>query len=392
MFSKEKLKAVQEAEAKFQAEKKQLEIEKLEKEDQLKDKKLKLKEAENKKQRLLIIIFIIVFLFIIAVLMILYRLFKQKKTANYLLEQKNSEITAQRDEIEAQRDLISNQKKDIVDSIQYANKIQSAIFPEPEDLKLALNEYFVFYKPRDIVSGDFYWINKQKNKTVILAADCTGHGVPGAFMSMLGIAFLNEIVNKENITEPATILDKLRENVILALKQKAGREIRGDGMDVGVVTIDKTNNILSFAGANNPMYFITDNDKLSTEGNSNIEDRVKKPLKENEKNLFEIKGDSMPVGAYYDMDRFKQVKIKIKKGDLFYLFSDGYADQFGGPKGKKFKYKPFKKMILSKSNLPMEEQKSQIINTHINWIETSEQSKYPLEQVDDILVVGVKIT
>lgn len=367
MFGAEKLQAIQEAESKYQAEKKQLEIEKMEKQKLLTTQIIKTQRAENKKQKIIIIAVIVGLILVIGFLIITIRMFRQKRLANIILEQQKEEILAQRDEIEAQRDLaatqrdlIADQNKDITDSIEYAYMIQSAIFPAPEDIKLILKDYFIFYKPRDIVSGDFYWINKQGSKIIIIAADCTGHGVPGAFMSMLGVAFLNEIVNKENITNPARILDRLRENIILALKQRGDRTAPSDGMDVAAITIDPRDNKLEFAGANNPLYLIQN------------------------AQLVETKGDKMPVSIHSKMYPFTSHEFKIQEGDKIYIFSDGYADQFGGEKGKKLKYGPFKDMLLSFGDMSMEEQKLTIERNYHIW-------KGDFSQIDDVLVMGIKI-
>lgn len=360
LFNKEKAKQIEELESIYQNEKKQLEIDNLEKQELLNKQIIITQKEENKKQEIIIIAVVLGLLFLIFILIITIRMFRQKKKANELLEQKNNEIEAQRDLAAQQRDLIAEQKKDITDSIEYAFMIQSAIFPDPEDIQLVLKDYFILYKPRDIVSGDFYWINKQQDKIIIIAADCTGHGVPGAFMSMLGIAFLNEIVNKENITNPARILDRLRENIILALKQKGGRETPSDGMDVAAITIGLKQRKLEFAGANNPLYMIKNNE------------------------IIETKGDKMPVSIYSKMHAFTCHNFDLEEGDNIYIFSDGYADQFGGPGGKKFKYKNFKDVLLSIKDLPMTEQREILDKKFENW-------RGDIDQIDDVLVMGVRI-
>jgi len=350
------------------------ETEKKDKEIQLQNVELEKSEVNMKKQRILTYSFILGFIIVSFFMIIIFRFYKQKKSANILLTTKNEEIMqqkeeieAQRDEIEAQRDLatkqrdlISEQNQDITDSIEYAFRIQTAIFPDHKDMQMILNDYFILHKPRDIVSGDFYWLSKQNEKLIILVADCTGHGVPGAFMSMLGIAFLNEIVNKEIITRPSEILNKLRNKIIKALKQSGKIGEQRDGMDVAAITIDFENKILKFAGANNPLYLIRNN------------------------KLIEQKGNKMPVSIYYKMDEFTTHEIPINKGDNIYIFTDGYADQFGGPNDKKFKYKAFKELLLSNANKPMNEQKEILAQTLINW-----QREHT--QIDDILIAGIKI-
>jgi ligand-binding sensor domain-containing protein/serine phosphatase RsbU (regulator of sigma subunit) len=255
---------------------------------------------------------------------------------------------------------IREQQREIMDSIVYAKRIQTAALPVENYAKEIVSEHFVLFKPKDIVSGDFYWIGQKNGKTIIIAADCTGHGVPGAFMSMLGISFLNKIVNEKGVTEPNEILNKLRDNVIYALHQTGAENESKDGMDITVCTILHNEMKLQFAGANNPLYFI-----------HNGEMQV-------------VKGDKMPV-AYYDfMQPFKLHELKIEKTDVFYLFSDGYADQFGGPKGKKFMYKPFRRLLSEISDKPMEAQK-QALDVKI------EEWRGDIEQVDDIVVLGVRI-
>jgi serine phosphatase RsbU (regulator of sigma subunit) len=218
----------------------------------------------------------------------------------------------------------------------------------------------VFFRPRDIVSGDFYWIGRIGDKTIISVADCTGHGVPGAFMSMLGVAFLNEIVNKDKIHDPKTILDTLRDKVIEALQQQGISGEAKDGMDIVVICIDETEMKLQYSGAYNPLIM------------------VKKGQ------LSEIQADKMPIAIYERMKGFTQHDVSIEKGDIFYFFSDGFEDQFGGPEGKKFKARRFKELLAGISGLPMDEQKEIIEKSFTEW-------KGDLNQVDDIVVVGVRI-
>jgi len=193
----------------------------------------------------------------------------------------------------------------------YAKRIQAALIPSLELFSDRL-EHFVLYKPLAIVSGDFYWVSSKDNMHVIIAADCTGHGVPGAFMSMLGVTLLNEIVNEKNILMPDQILNRMRDEVIKSLKQVADEESVKDGMDAAVCTIDFSNNTLWYAGANNPLYLIRGNE------------------------LLHYRADKMPVAIHYKMQPFTLNRIDLQKGDAFYIFSDGYADQFGGPEQKKY--------------------------------------------------------
>ena len=259
----------------------------------------------------------------------IYRGYKIKKKANIILEEKNRLISEQKDEIqqqkeiaESQRDQIAYQKKHITDSIEYALRIQSALLPGLE-LFTDKIDHFVLYKPRDIVSGDFYWAAEVSgNKQLIIAADCTGHGVPGAFMSMLGVSLLNEIILTEGITRPDEILNTLRSKIIEALKQEKGSIIK-DGMDMTVYLLDQENKKLLFSGANNPLYHIRSGE------------------------LTQFKGDKMPVAIHEIMDPFTLHELTLEKGDTIYTFSDGYADQFGGPMQKKFLAKNLRKLLLS---------------------------------------------
>jgi len=301
---------------------------------------------------------------------------------NHIVQQKE-EIESQRDEIEAQRDLVTSQMKDIehfnkeiTDSIHYAKRIQAAILPTEEFAISLLPEHFVLYKPKDIVSGDFYWMSHVEGQTIVAVADCTGHGVPGAFMSMLGAAFLNEIVNKEYITHTGVILRRLRKEVIKSLQQKGDTNedlsTVKDGMDMTICTIDNKEGTLQFSGANNPLYILTkDNEEVQ---------------------LREIKGDKMPIAIYEKMDKFTTHTIELATEQRIYLFSDGYADQFGGPKGKKFKYKPFKQLLIDSYALPINEQHSLMEKAIDDWMMLSdEEGNKAYEQVDDITLLGIKI-
>jgi len=237
-----------------------------------------------------------------------------------------------------------------------------------------LSDSFVFFKPKDKVSGDFYWWAHVEGCTVITAADSTGHGVPGAFMSLLGTSFLREIVQKEYITHTGVILRKLRKEIIKVLKQTGKSGTHKDGMDMALISVNHETNVVQFSGANNPLYIITNNARKlkGLESLSGLE------------GFYEIKPDKMPIAIYEKMDRYTTHEVQLEKGDQLYMFSDGYPDQFGGLKAKKFKYKKFRKLLLDVSAKPMSEQKKIINSTFIEW-------KGKEKQVDDILIVGVKI-
>ena len=275
--------------------------------------------------------------------------------------QKLEIIIAERtQEIREQKNKIEKQKQEITDSIHYAQRIQSAVLPSSSIIKDTVTDYFILYLPRDIVSGDFYWMGRVDNKVVILAADCTGHGVPGAFMSMLGVAFLNEIINKKKIYLPNKILDELRNHVIEALKQEGKVGEAKDGMDMSIITIDLDNNKLYYAGANNPLYFIQNGEML------------------------QVKADKMPVAIYHKINPFQLHQFKIKKNDMIYIFSDGYQDQFGGNDGRKYMTKRFREYLSELEKYPLTEQKEKLHNEFLAW-------KGDRHQVDDVLVFGIKI-
>ena len=322
-----------------------------------------LRQIEKQK---LITYFIMVALFLVTGLgYFVYINYRNKMKANEILEEKNRLITHQKEEIqeqkevaEMQRDQITYQKKHITDSIHYALRIQRAILPS---LELFTDEidHFVLYKPRDIVSGDFYWVNKKDNLWIVITADCTGHGVPGAFMSMLGVSFLNEIVNNKHIFKPDQILNALRNDIILALKQTEAESGVKDGMDITVCTFDYKSGILEWSGANNPLFIVQNRE------------------------LNQIKGDKMPVAIHDVMEPFTLHTFKLKKGDTFYTFSDGYVDQFGGVNQKKFLSKNFKDVIMTLQDKPMYEQGKKLDEVFEEW-------KKDVEQVDDVTVIGMR--
>ena len=300
-------------------------------------------------------------------LIIIFFQFRQKKKANKLLEKQNKQINDQKTEIEKQRDLANRQKKDILDSIEYASRIQNALLPPDYMLEKGLSEHFLLFKPRDVVSGDFYWMTQKDNKIIVAAADCTGHGVPGAFMSMLGIAFLNEIVNR--ITENKhvyslqanEILNQLRNYIIQSLHQDKYQSDSKDGIDIALTIIDFDNKKIQFAGAHNSLILIRNNE------------------------IIEKKADRMPVAIHKNADKsFTNHELDIKKDDIIYMFSDGYPDQIGGEKGRKFMSRKFKQLLLEIHQKPMEEQK-QILNQKF------EEWKNGYQQLDDILVIGAKL-
>jgi serine phosphatase RsbU (regulator of sigma subunit) len=257
-------------------------------------------------------------------------------------------------------DIIEDKNKDITASINYASRIQRAVLPTQDELSELSKYCFVFYQPKDIVSGDFYWMKRIENKLIIVVADCTGHGVPGALMSMLGISFLEEIVNTRLISESGQILDALRFEIQRSLHQSEDNSESRDGMDISLCVIDQSKRIIQFSGAFNNLYLIRRNE------------------------LTELKADRMPIGiSGFSVNSFTTQSVKINRGDWIYMFSDGYADQFGGLNNKKFKYSAFKELILRIHKLPAIKQKLALEKELNEW-------KGSNTQTDDILVFGMK--
>ena len=258
-------------------------------------------------------------------------------------------------------DIIEEKNHDITASINYASRIQRAILPSFKEIQGLDENIFVLYLPKDIVSGDFYWFSTVGDKLIIIAADCTGHGVPGALMSMLGISFLEEIINTNKITDPGLILDNLSREVVRALRQKGSFTDTKDGMDISICVVDKNANKLQFAGAYNNLYL------------------VRKGV------LNEYTADKLPIGYNEDPDKkFTTQLIDTQPEDLIYMYSDGYADQFGGANHKKFKYTTLKEKIIEIQNLPLREQRNRLERTFLEW-------KGKEDQTDDVMVIGYRL-
>ena len=387
MFSIESNQQIKGMEAKYQNDKKQKEIELLNKDKQL-------QETEIKQQIIVKYAFVIGFTLMILLVSFVYRNYRNKKKANVLLKQQNieisqqkEEISTQRDEIEAQRDLVTHQKehieeihKEVTDSINYAKRIQEAVLPVSESARSVLGEHFILFKPKDVVSGDFYWTTKVNNWLIVTVADCTGHGVPGAFMSMLGISFLNEIVRKQEVTQANQVLNELRKEVINALQQRGKTGEQKDGMDISLLVVNTETNECQWAGANNPLYIVR--------GGQNPQGLTKPELLQNLEGLEEIKGDKMPIAIYLVMNEFTNHNFNVEKGDCLYLFSDGFSDQYGGSNKRKFMSGNFKKLLQNISSKSMKEQKKILSETIDSWMNYSGKT---YEQTDDITVLGIKI-
>jgi len=360
----------------YETERIEKEKEWLNKENWLQELEIEQQKEKLNKQKLIIFTSVVILLIISLFLSLLKRQNSKIRKANELLAlsnaeiiQQKEEIESQRDEIEAQRDLATQQKDQIekqniriTDSIEYASRIQSAVLPPAEYIESILPEHFIYYKPRDIVSGDFYWLTKKNNLTVIAAVDCTGHGVPGAFMSMLGVALLNEIVGEDDLSDASVILQKLKENIIKSLHQTGDPDEAADGMDIALGIIDFDKKIMRFAGANNPLYIIRNNE------------------------LNEIKADKLPLGIHFiENEPFTNHEIILESNDIIYFFSDGYVDQFGGKDNRKLLARNFKKVLLNICDETMQRQ-SELLDEHINnW-------KGNWKQIDDMLIIGVKIS
>ncbi|MCI5058875.1 MAG: SpoIIE family protein phosphatase [Flavobacteriales bacterium] len=300
-----------------------------------------------------------------------------KDEINVRLEKQVAERT---EEIREQKKELEEYNKEITDSIHYAQRIQYAILPAEEQFRRLLPESFVLFKPKDIVSGDFYWVAERGNMVYYLAGDCTGHGVPGAFMSLINTILLGEAMS-EKIQLPGDILKKVRLGIVDTLKQKGGSLSQKDGMDAALCAIDYKNKMLYFSGANNPLYLVREKEKIEVM----IRGEILEPSIENETHkLYQIAGDKKPVG-YSDHDpEFTTRSFKLEFGDTLYTFSDGFADQFGGAKGKKMKYKRLREIIISMQNTRLSEQKDVLDEAFEDW-------KGANAQVDDVCIIGVRV-
>ena len=308
---------------------------------------------------------------------------REKKILEETVAERTREVVEQKDEIVKQKEEIEHKNIEITDSINYASKIQGAILPRDEELEKLGRDAFVLYRPKDIVSGDFYWMGFRNNKTLFTAADCTGHGVPGAFMSMIGASFLNESVNDRGVTDPGQVLSDVRAGVIKALKQTGAEGEQKDGMDMALCSLNKDCTILEFAGANNSLYLVRKGDAPLKRTNG---EEIAPNLEEGELKMYEVKANKQPVGYYTgDMQPFTTHTLEVMPGDSIYTFSDGYPDQFGGPKGKKFMYKRFKKLLMSINDKMMAEQHELLNQTIEEWMGNTQ------EQIDDICVLGVMV-
>ncbi len=338
------------------------------------EKEKQLQKMSLKHERLRIVIAFFIVLFVLAILTGAVLLLRQKKkdyalilgknsiisNQNKELHQKNEEVSTQRDEIEKQKNAIERQKNQIEDSILYAQRIQKAALPAQKLIDELFPYNFVLFMPRDVVSGDFYYFQKINKYIIAITADCTGHGIPGAFVSMLGISLLNEITENKKIISPELILEELRKSIKYSLQQSSDTDSQDDGMDMTVCAINIETLELEFAGANNPLIIVRENE------------------------IIELKPNYNPVGIYFREKPFKKIQFQLKKHDTLYMFSDGYADQFGGDENSRFMSSELKKILLSIRKHPMSIQKNMLKQQFQLW-------KGAYKQIDDVMIVGLKI-
>lgn len=362
LYSEDKAKEMARYELKFDFEKKTAEDSIIHaKQEEISEAKIAQQDAEidAKRNQQFLLFGGLALVFIFAIFM--YNRFKVTQRQKNVIEEQKSKVEEQNVLIQHQKHEVEEKNKEITDSINYAKRIQEAILPSRYSLVENLKNGFVLYKPKDIVAGDFYWLEKYDNKVFFAAADCTGHGVPGAMVSVVCSNAISKALLEDGITETGKILDRTRELVIEKFS-KSGENVK-DGMDISLVKFEIVNNEISkleWSGANNPLWLIRKGD------------------------LIEFKPDKQPIGNYADVKPFTTHQIEIIKGDTLYIFTDGYEDQFGGEKGKKFKAAKMKELFISIQDLSMEEQKEVINQRFEAW-------RGELEQVDDVCVIGVRI-
>lgn len=323
---------------------------------QLEDEQIEDERKDKERIQKLILYFIsAAFILMLVFSFFLYRNFKQKQKANAELQHKNQII-------EKQKHLVEEKQNEILDSINYAKRIQYSLLANDKLLSENLPNHFLLFKPKDVVSGDFYWGAKlSNNHFALVTADSTGHGVPGSIMSILNMSCLNESIIADKLIDPADILNATRKKIIEHLADDGSEEGGKDGMDGNLICFDLSHKKLTYAAANNPVWVVR------------------------EKELIALEADRMPIGKHLkDAIPFVQHTFDLKSGDMVYTFTDGYPDQFGGPKGKKFKYKQLEEVLISISDKPMDVQKNTLNDTFENW-------KGSLEQIDDVCVIGVRI-
>ncbi len=284
-----------------------------------------------------------------------------------IIEREHNVVLAQNEEILLQKEVLEDKNREITASINYAKRIQTAFIPTEKDFTKHFTDSFVLFKPKDIVSGDFYWVHKTGDVIYYVTADCTGHGVPGGFMTMLGLSFLEDIIEGGHTDDPSKVLDLLRDKIVNTLKQGSSNEENKDGMDLIVCRLDLKKMKLQYAAANNSFYVV----------------RNAPQLKEG-KELILLKADKQPCGFFPEPKPFTAREFDLQKGDCIYTLTDGYPDQFGGKKGKKFRYLQLEEMLVKNSDKPFVVQKEILSDTFEDW-------KGHLDQVDDVLIIGIRV-
>ncbi len=355
----ENMNHIAELEARFKNKEQEAELGEIKLQQKLKEQE---NEISNRKKNSLIIILVISGVSFLLVSTLIFKRFKDKQKVAEELEKKNTAIQSQKLIIDKAYAELAEFNKNITDSIRYAKRIQQAIFPTKDKMERCLPDSFVFFQPKDIVSGDFYWVENIGYDVYFALVDCTGHGVPGAFMSIVGVNLLNQALFESKLTSPAKILNQINIGLEATVKQTEEESVIRDGMEITLCKWNRKSNEFVFAGANHIMYQVRNGE------------------------IITHKGDKHPIGASYtDLHRdFTNVNISIQKGDVFFLTSDGYPDQFGGPKGKKFKFKQLEEKFVQIHTLPLQEQREQLSKTFNDW-------KGSYEQLDDVLVMGVRI-
>jgi len=351
--------------AQYETEKKEVALREKERDLKIQGLELKNANAQNDRNKLFIEGGAVALVLIVALTFFIFRSYRIKKKANDKLQSAYAVI-------EEKNEIVEEKNKEILDSIHYAKRIQNALITSDKYISRYLDDFFVLYKPKDIVSGDFYWAVNTKDGFLITAADCTGHGVPGAFMSLLNISILNEVVVERKITSPEQVLNSVRDEIIHALNTEDQEENSNDGMDAIMARIIQKENqhtIIEYAAANNSPVLIS-GDKI-----------------------IDLPFDKMPVGSGVHGHPFSLHQAKVTKGDMLYLYTDGYADQFGGPSGKKFKYKKLNDLLKKIANLPLAQQKMSLDKTIEEWKSWKDENDKinNFEQVDDICIIGIRI-
>lgn len=342
---------IEELEIKFQTKEKDIQLQQSETERKKKDAELSLQKSISERRQ-------IVVFSLVGIGGLLLFLFLNVRRSNIRTKKANEQISMQKDELVHQKKVIEEKSEEITSSIRYAQSIQNAILPQQPLIDSFFPRNFVLYLPKDLVAGDFYWFEKHSNHLFFAAADCTGHGVPGAMVSVVCHNALNQAVREYKLTNSAEILNKTKELVIKTF-EKSETDIK-DGMDISLCVLDTSTNELQFSGANNSLLIVREGE------------------------LIKLKGDRQPIGYSHEMKSFTTHNIQLKEKDRIYAFSDGYSDQFGGEKGKKFRSKNLEELLLSIQDLPLAEQKNVLLDTFNSW-------RGSAEQTDDVCVVGVEV-